>query len=343
VGEPLNRALPILACVLALTGCLDLLGPTPDPDDPAVNFDALWTEFDRHYSFFELKSVDWDSLYAEYGPRAAAAQGQIELIEAFGGLLDHLEDGHVNIYTPTVGYAYTGWYEPYPVSFHWPTVQARLSGIRRSPDQRVVWGDLGGGIGYVHVGDFGTTRDRDLASVVRDFEDKAAMIVDVRSNGGGSDRASRGTVGHFTAARFHYRTIRYRDGPRHTDFSDPIDDYVEPTMDLRFDGPVVVLTNRRTFSAAEDFVLAMRQLPQVTVVGDTTGGGSGNPIFRELPNGWTFRLSRWLATDPGGFNWEGVGIPPDTWVVQTDADAQAGEDPVLDEAVAVLETALAGP
>lgn len=339
----MKRALTILACGLVLTGCLDLLGPKQDPDDPAVNFDALWTEFDRHYAFFELKGVDWDGLYEAFRPEAAAVQTTAELLEVFGELLDHLEDGHVNIYTATFGYAYTGWYEPYPESFHWPTVEGRLSGIQRSPDQRVVWGELTSGIGYVHVGDFGATRDRDLDTVVRDFEGKAAIIVDVRSNGGGSDRASRRTAGLFTGARYHYRTIRYRDGPRHTDFSDPIENYVEPRGVLRFDGPVAVLTNRRTFSAAEDFVLAMRQLPHVTVAGDTTGGGSGNPMFRELPNGWTFRFPHWLATDPSGFNWEGVGIPPDTWVVQTDADAGAREDPVLDEAVALLQAALSAP
>lgn len=339
----MKRALAILTCGFVLTGCLDLLGPKQDPADPVVNFDALWTEFDRHYAFFELKGVDWDGLYDAYRPEAMAAPTTAGLLEVFAELLDHLEDGHVNIYTPTFGYAYTGWYEPYPESFHWPAVEARLSGIRRSPDQRVAWGDLASGIGYVHVGDFGATRDRDLDTVVRDFEGKAAMIVDVRSNGGGSDRASRRTAGLFTSARFHYRTIRYRDGPRHTDFSDPIENYVEPRDLLRFGGPVAVLTNRRTFSAAEDFVLAMRQLPHVTVVGDTTGGGSGNPLVRELPNGWTFRLPHWLATDPSGFNWEGVGIPPDTWVVQTDADAGAGEDPVLDAALNVLQAALAAP
>lgn len=332
----MRRVGAALAFGLALTGCLDLLGPAPDPDDPVANFDALWTEFDRHYAFFELKEVDWNGLYDLYRPRAAAAQTSAELLAVFGEMLDHLKDGHVNVYTPTADYAYAGWYAPYPESFDWPTIQTRLSGIRHSPDERVVWGDLSAAIGYVHVGDFGAIRDQDLDTVVEDFQAKDAVIVDVRSNGGGSDRASRRTAGLFTATRFHYRTIRYRNGPRHTDFSDPIHNYIEPRATPRFNGPVAVLTNRRTFSAAEDFVLAMRQLPQVSVVGDTTGGGAGNPMFRELPNGWTFRLSRWLATDPDGFNWEGAGIPPDIWTVQTEADVVAGRDPVLDAAVQEL-------
>jgi len=61
---------------------------------------------------------------------------------------------------------------------------------------------------------------------------------------------------------------------------------------LRYTDPIALLTNRRTFSAAESFVLAMRTLPQVTIVGDTTGGGSGNPLHRELPNGWGLSVSR---------------------------------------------------
>jgi carboxyl-terminal processing protease len=50
---------------------------------------------------------------------------------------------------------------------------------------------------------------------------------------------------------------------------------------------VVVLTSRSTASAVESFVMSMRVLPHTTIAGDATGGGVGDPVFRELPNGWT--------------------------------------------------------
>ena len=54
---------------------------------------------------------------------------------------------------------------------------------------------------------------------------------------------------------------------------------------------VVVLTNRHSYSATNDFVNSMRCFPNVTLVGDKTGGGSGLPFSSELPNGWGVRFS----------------------------------------------------
>ena len=48
----------------------------------------------------------------------------------------------------------------------------------------------------------------------------------------------------------------------------------------------IVLTNRHSYSATNDFVNSMRCFPNVTLVGDKTGGGSGLPFSSELPNGW---------------------------------------------------------
>ncbi|WP_438589109.1 S41 family peptidase [Duncaniella dubosii] len=54
---------------------------------------------------------------------------------------------------------------------------------------------------------------------------------------------------------------------------------------------VIVLANRSTFSAANNFVSVMKLLPGVRVVGATTGGGSGMPYSSELPCGWSVRFS----------------------------------------------------
>lgn len=69
-------------------------------------------------------------------------------------------------------------------------------------------------------------------------------------------------------------------GPEQDDFIDFIEDAVEPLRGVGFEGRVALLTNRWNFSTAEDFTLAMQTLPNVVVVGDTTGGGMGNPISR---------------------------------------------------------------
>jgi hypothetical protein len=105
---------------------------------------------------------------------------------------------------------------------------------------------------------------------------------------------------------------------------------------LAYDGPIVVLQNRGLFSAAETFVLAMRTRPDVTFVGDSTGGGSGNPIPRELPNRWVLWVSRWQVTTPGGSWYEGIGLAPDVLESVSEQDLARARDPILERAIELL-------
>jgi C-terminal processing protease CtpA/Prc len=74
---------------------------------------------------------------------------------------------------------------------------------------------------------------------------------------------------------------------------------------------VFVLAGRGSLSSNESFVAAMREIPQVTVVGDTTGGATANPVARPYLDGWKVWVSTWYATLPDGSPIEGRGIPPD--------------------------------
>ena len=78
---------------------------------------------------------------------------------------------------------------------------------------------------------------------------------------------------------------------------------------------VVVLTNRTTYSAGNFFAAMMKAFPNVTLIGDRTGGGVGQSVGWELPNGWATSSSSitwlpgWLhhrtrrsARHPGGLD-----------------------------------------
>ena len=80
----------------------------------------------------------------------------------------------------------------------------------------------------------------------------------------------------------------------------------------------------------------MRALPNTTVVGDTTAGGTGNPISETLPNGWTCTIPRWRVLTPDKGIFEGVGLAPDVTVGITDEDAADGLDTILDRAIDLL-------
>ena len=67
------------------------------------------------------------------------------------------------------------------------------------------------------------------------------------------------------------------------------------------------------------------------MVGQFTGGGSGNPMTRELPNGWIIKVPRWQVGDPLTKElYEGIGLEPDVILMQRTLDTTLGIDRVLE-------------
>ena len=92
-----------------------------------------------------------------------------------------------------------------------------------------------------------------------------------------------------------------------------------------------MLTNRRTFSAANSFVMYVKGLPNVTVIGDRTGGGAGMPFSSELPNGWSVRFSACPMYDRQMQCTE-MGIDPDVKVDITSSDYARTVDTIIETA-----------
>jgi len=120
------------------------------------------------------------------------------------------------------------------------------------------------------------------------------------------------------------------------DIEMPLARTIGPRGGWQFTRPVVVLSGRGGFSATESFVAAMRTLPQVTVVGDTTGGASGNPATFALGNGWHFTVPRWLEFGPDKRPIEGRGVAPHLAMTWDPASYDSARDPLIDAPVGLL-------
>jgi peptidase S41-like protein len=105
-----------------------------------------------------------------------------------------------------------------------------------------------------------------------------------------------------------------------------------------FAGPVCVLVDEDCFSATDVFLGALTQLPQVTLVGRASGGGSGRSRgFRLAHSGIRVRLSSMASFRPDGRRYDGRGIevdvpvtPPATdYFSATDADLEAARRSIL--------------
>jgi C-terminal processing protease CtpA/Prc len=111
---------------------------------------------------------------------------------------------------------------------------------------------------------------------------------------------------------------------------------VSPMPTGMYGGRVVVLTGPGTIGSAEFLVLALRDLGNVTVIGEPTAGSLSPMMARIMPNGWSVGLSNTRVVDAAGTAWNTTGIPPDEVVPISIADLDAGRDPVLERAEEIL-------
>lgn len=307
-------------------------------NSPRGNFEAFWQEVDRIYPYFEAKGINWDEIYDQFSPQVTDNTNPEDLFNTLSDMAYLLQDGHVDVYSP-YGTASFDFKEGHPLNEPTHALTYMDDRISNSVLTFATVKDLDS-IGYIQIRTFaGSISEFErIEEIINDFQDKKGIIIDVRSNGGGSDFNSLTIAGRFADKSRLYRLVTFRNGPEWDDFADWTHHYVDPMGSKQFHKPVVLLTNRSCFSACEGFTRMMKVFPNVTMVGDTTAGGSGSPLFRELPNGWEYRLSTWLVAEPETFDvLEGKGIAPDIQINISKADSLAGIDTILEKAIELIE------
>ena len=99
---------------------------------------------------------------------------------------------------------------------------------------------------------------------------------------------------------------------------------------------MIVLSGKYVGSAAEDFVILMKENKRATIIGEPTVGCIGEPTFVDLPGGYTVMISckAYVAEDDSQPN--DTGILPDLEVKQDYEAYQRGRDNQLDTAISEL-------
>lgn len=303
------------------------------------NFEALWKIIDEQYCFFDYKQqeygLDWNAVHAKYKVRIDERMSSRELFEVMTDMLGELRDGHVNLSSAADLGRYWEWKDNYPTNFS-DTLERKYLGRDYKIASGLKYTTLDDNIGYVRYESFTSAiGEGNLDEVLYDLMPCRGLIIDIRSNGGGDL-----TYAERLAARFvHEPTLvgfmQHKTGPGHSDFSPMEEQILVPSSNIRWHKPVCVLTNRGVFSAANEFVKYMKVLPNVSIVGDRTGGGSGMPMSSSLPNGWTVRFSACPMYDAQGRQTE-FGIDPDYNIAITDTDFLRGIDTIIEYARTLL-------
>lgn len=330
-----SRRIFLWLVLFGLAGCMDF---DEYDNDPKGNFEALWTIMDEHYCFFTSKNIDWNAAHDRYAPRVSADMGQEALFYLLNDMLKEVRDGHVNLASSFDVGRYDAWYYDSIENFNLKLIEDKYLGRDYLVASGLKYKVLDDNVGYIYYSSFSNNiGEGNLDHVIKKFESCHGIVIDVRDNGGGALTNVDILASRFTNEKVLVGYILHKRGVGHNDFSEPYPRYLDSSTRLRFQKPVVVLTNRKTYSAANEFASVMKQLPNVRLMGSTTGGGGGLPFSSELPNGWSVRFSASPMLDPDMKDIE-EGVTPHYYIGMDDEKLpSATQDDVIEAARAYIK------
>lgn len=331
-------------------------GGTGFSNNPVTNFNVFAATFSELYATFEHRAVDWNSLVSQYQPEVTASTSDFELFDIMATMASSLNDSHVNLksnfafsrseiipeldalYVRALGNDVTNIIE-----------NTYLNGqVRYLASGKLRFGLLEDGVGYLEVFSLNDiysnfTRsesirrwEEDLDEVFQFFfeSEASSVIVDVRRNGGGDSK-----FGLLLASRFlkgNKRLIFTESYPIDGSFdvySEPYEQYIEPSERPSFEGKLILLTSRITSSAAEILTLGIDAIPRAVLIGQPSHGVLSR-TERVLLNGWVVSITAGIVRTAGGAHYEVSGIPVDIVTsIFEQSDISQGKDSALEMAL----------
>ena len=173
-------------------------------------------------------------------------------------------------------------------------------------------------IGYISIALMQERAFLDFPSAFNDIKDKPYLIIDIRNNVGGNSHISEQIASYFLKHQHKACVSRKKLSPRNDSYK----------------GTLFLLISGITYSAAESFVIDLKEGAQAILVGKPTPGDTGSrPRFFQTNNNLRFRLAtqtRQPYVSAGGFPMEGKSIEPHYHVEETLDDFLKGRDVALE-------------
>lgn len=176
---------------------------------------------------------------------------------------------------------------------------------------------LNGNIGYIQIDHFWADTiygKETLKATLQFVSNSNALIIDLRDCGGGSQETVNLICGYFLEEPTHINDMFDRAANTTTAYWTKPDSTFTKMNDM----PLYILTNNKTFSAAEEFCYDLQNLKRATIVGETTGGGAHGTFSQDAGNGFRLSIPYSTAINPvTKTSWEKVGVKPE---IETSSD-----------------------
>jgi len=193
-----------------------------------------------------------------------------------------------------------------------------------------VYSTVENGVGIMTISRFDDQTGQLARQAAESFksQDVKSVILDLRGNGGGYLTAAQDVVGLWE----NNKTVVSEKTNGKT-----VDELKSGTNPVLEGIPTVILVNASSASASEITAGALQDYGTAKLVGEKTFGKGSVQKLLSLPDGAELKvtIARWYT--PKGKNINKEGITPDKAVTLTVDDINAGRDPQLDAAKALLQ------
>jgi carboxyl-terminal processing protease len=193
-----------------------------------------------------------------------------------------------------------------------------------------VYSTVSGGIGIMTITRFDDQTGQLARSAAQSFKSQnvKSVILDLRGNGGGYLTAAQDVVGLWENNK---TVVTEKTNGK------VVDDLKSGTDPILAGLPTVVLVNASSASASEITAGALQDYGTAKLVGEKTFGKGSVQKLISLPDSAQLKvtIAKWYT--PNGKNISQAGIVPDKAVTISPDDINAGRDPQLDAAKAMLQ------
>lgn len=282
----------------------------------AQTVDALFASMNRQYVFPDLAKKAETDVRAKMSTRAydALTDGKAFAAQLTADLQSVCHDAHLRVrYSEGILPVRKDADRPSPEEIARDrrfvrTVNAGFEKVER----------LAGNIGYIRLENF---HDPEAAKepmrAAMDFVARTdALILDLRTNGGGDPETVRLLCSHFFEKPTHINSLYWRP-------NDSVTDYKTSAKSLgkKYLGrEIYVLVSKRTGSGAEECAYDLQTQKRATIVGESTWGGANPGHVVRLNDHFAAFVPTGRAINPiTKTNWEGTGVSPDVKVAPADA------------------------
>ncbi|MEK5063674.1 S41 family peptidase [Cytobacillus sp. FSL R5-0596] len=205
-------------------------------------------------------------------------------------------------------------------------------------------------VAYIKIPSFSSKIfEEEALKLINKFKNSPSLIIDLRGNGGGSTPLN--LIGFLMKEPYYswlerarhpewmYKRYSNEEFKFQKDFSftfcGPIK-YYPKDIENCYGGELIILVDKYTASAAEDFTMPFKFHRRGTILGEYTYGSTGQPAYANLTENVNLGIGSIRAYFPNGDEFEGLGIEPDIKVNVTREDIYNKTDSYIEKALDVL-------